>query len=62
MNRILPHLVLYRDRGEDSILVRLAEIVRDRKNGGAVEALLQRTNAQVKRLLDLATADRKSVV
>ncbi|WP_295752055.1 ATP-binding protein [uncultured Oscillibacter sp.] len=56
MNRILPHLVLYSDLGKDSILVRLAEIVRDRKNGGAVEALLQRTNAQVKRLLDLATA------
>ena len=56
MNRILTHLVLYSDLGEDSILVRLAEIVRDCKNGGAVEALLQRTNAQVKRLLDLATA------
>lgn len=55
MNRILPHLILYSDLGRDSILVRLAEIVRDCKNGGATEQLLQRTYAQVKRLLDLST-------
>jgi len=56
MNRILPHLILYSDLGEDSILVRLAEIVRDCKNGGAKDSLIQRTYAQVKRLLDLSTA------
>ena len=56
MNRILPHLILYSDLGEDSILVRLAEIARDCKNGGATGELLQRTYAQVKRLLDLSTA------
>ena len=55
MNRILPHLILYSGLGEDSILVRLAEIIRDCKNGGAKEPLLQRTYAQVKRLLDLST-------
>ena len=55
MDRILPHLVLYSALGEDSILVRLAEIVRDSKDGGAKEVLLQRTYAQVKRLLDLGT-------
>ena len=56
MNRLLPHLILYSDLGKDSILVRLAEIVRDCKNGGAKESLLQRTNAEVKRILDLSTA------
>lgn len=55
MNRILPHLILYSDLGEDSILVRLAEIVRDCKNGGATEELLRRAYAQVKRILDLST-------
>ena len=55
MNRLLPHLILYSDLGKDSILVRLAEIVRDCKNGGAKESLLQRTNAEVKRILDLST-------
>ena len=56
MNRILPHLILYSDLGRDSILVRLADIIRDCKNGGAKEPLLQRTNGEVKRLLDLSTA------
>ena len=56
MNRLLPHLILYSNLGEDSILVRLAEIIRDMKNGGATEGLLQRANRQVKRLLDLSTA------
>ena len=55
MNRILPHLILYSDLGADSILVRLAEIIRDCKDGGAKEPLLQRANAQVKRILDLST-------
>ena len=56
MNRILPHLVLYSDLGSDSILVRLADIIQECRNGGAKEALLQRTNAEVKRILDLSTA------
>lgn len=56
MNRILPHLILYSSLGEDSILVRLAEIVRDAESGGAKDQLIQRTYAQVKRLLDLSTA------
>ena len=56
MNRILPHLILYSALGRDSILVRLAEIIRDCKNGGAKELLLQRANAEVKRILDLSTA------
>ena len=56
MNRILPHLILYSDLGRDSILVRLAGLIRDCKKGGAKEPLLQRTNGEVKRLLDLSTA------
>ncbi len=55
MNHLLPRLLLYSDLGEGSILVRLAEIVRDVKNGGEREPLLRRTNAQIKRLLDLST-------
>ena len=56
MNRILPHLILYSDLGPDSILVRLAEIIRECKTGGAKEPLLLRANAEVKRILDLSTA------
>ena len=56
MNRILPHLILYSDLGPDSILVRLAEIIQECKEGGAKEPLLQRANAEVKRILDLSTA------
>ena len=56
MNRILPHLILYSDLGRDSILVRLAEIIRACREGGAKEPLLQRANAEVKRILDLSTA------
>lgn len=55
MNRILSRLILYSDLGEDSILVRLAEIVRDCEGGGDKEALLRRTCAQIKRILDLST-------
>ncbi len=56
MNRLLSHLILYSDLGQDSILVRLAEIIRDSRDGGAQEALMQRTYAQIKRILDLSTA------
>ena len=55
MNRILPHLILYSDLGEDSILVRLADIARDCKEGRPKESLLRRTNAEIKRILDLST-------
>ena len=55
MNRLLSHLILYSDLGEDSILIRLSNIVRDCKSGEAKGALLQRTNAEVKRILDLST-------
>lgn len=55
MNRLLPQLILYSDLGEDSILVRLAEIIRDYKAGASAEELTGRINKQVKRLLDLST-------
>lgn len=55
MNRLLPQLILYSDLGEDSILVRLAEIIRDYKAGDSAEELTGRINKQVKRLLDIST-------
>ena len=56
MYRELAHLLLYSDLGEDAILVRLAEIFRDWEAGGDRDALTGRIYAQIKRLLDLATA------
>ena len=57
MYRELSHLLLYSDLGEDEILVRLAEIFRDWENGTAdSSALVGRIYAQIKRILDLATA------
>ena len=56
MYRELAHLLLYSDLGEDSILVRLSEIFRDWERGGDRDDLVGRLYAQVKRLLDLATA------
>lgn len=56
MDRLTSNLLLYRDLGEDSILLRLAEVFRDYRTGSAThEALVSRIYAQVKRLLDLAT-------
>lgn len=56
MDRLTSNLLLYRDLGEDSILLRLAGIFRDYRMGnGEREALVSRIYAEVKRLLDLAT-------
>ncbi len=56
MYRALSHLLLYSDLGEDEILVRLAELFRDWERGEDRDVLVGRVYAQVKRLLDLATA------
>lgn len=56
MYRELAHLLLYSDLGEDAILVRLGEIFRDWEAGEDRDVLTGRVYAQVKRLLDLATA------
>lgn len=56
MDRLTANLLLYRDLGEDSILLRLAGIFRDYRLGSAGrEALVSRIYAEVKRLLDIAT-------
>ena len=56
MDRLTSNLLLYRDLGEDSILLRLAGIFHDYRMGnGEREALVSRIYAEVKRLLDLAT-------
>lgn len=57
MYRELSRLLLYSDLGEDSILVRLAAILRDWESGRCSrEDLAGRIHAQMKRLLDLSTA------
>ncbi len=54
MDRLTSNLLLYRDLGEDSILLRLAGIFRDYRMGnGEREALVSRIYAEVKRLLAL---------
>ncbi len=56
MYREISHLLLYSDLGEDSILLRLGEIIRDWQTGGFDrDALVRRCYAQVKRILDLST-------
>lgn len=56
MYREIAHLLLYSDLGEDSILVRLADILRDWEQGGCDrDALIRRIYAQIKRILDLST-------
>ena len=56
MYRDVAHLLLYSDLGEDSILLSLADIVRDwnEENCGK-DVLIRRTYAQIKRILDLST-------
>ncbi|MCI6568504.1 MAG: ATP-binding protein [Dysosmobacter sp.] len=56
MYRDIAHLLLYSDLGEDSILLGLADIVRDwdEENCGK-DVLIRRTYAQIKRILDLST-------
>ena len=57
MYRELSHLLLFSDLGEDEILVQLAQIFRDWKCGQCDrDDLIGRIYAQIKRLLDLATA------
>lgn len=56
MYRDIAHLLLYSDLGEGSILLSLADIVRDwdEENCGK-DVLIRRTYAQIKRILDLST-------
>ncbi len=56
MYRDIAHLLLYGDLGEDSILLSLADIIRDwdEENCGK-DVLIRRTYAQIKRILDLST-------
>lgn len=57
MYRDIAHLLLYSDLGEDEILVRMAEILRDWERGESDrDTLVGRIYAQIKRLLDLSTA------
>lgn len=56
MYREIAHLLLYSDLGKDSILVHLADIIRDWEQGGCdKDALIQRIYAEIKRILDLGT-------
>jgi len=57
MYREITRLLLYSDLGEDEILVRLGDIFRDWESSACPkDVLVGRIYAQVKRLLDLATA------
>ncbi len=57
MYKEIAGLVLYRDLGEDSILVKLSEIFHDRDNGICDKAsLVTRIYQQIKRILDVATS------
>lgn len=57
MYREIAHLLLYSDLGEDSILVRMAEILHDWEQGGCDrDELVRRVYAEIKRILDLSTA------
>lgn len=57
MYREISHLLLYSDLGEDSILLRLADILRDWERGGCDrDDLVRRIYAEIKRILDLSTA------
>lgn len=56
MYREIAHLLLYSDLGEDSILVRMAEILHDWERGGCDrDELVRRVYAEIKRILDLST-------
>lgn len=57
MYRELSHLLLFSDLDENEILVQLSRILRDWEGGGQDrDELVGRIYAQIKRLLDLATA------
>ena len=56
MDQLTARLLLYGDLGENAILVRLAEVFADWREGGCPKpVLIRRIYDQVKRLLDLAT-------
>lgn len=57
MYRDVARLLMYSDLGEDSILLRLSEILRDWERGGFDrDQLIQRIYREIKRLLELGTA------
>lgn len=56
MYREIAHLLLYSDLGEDSILVRMADILQDWEQGGCDrDTLVRRIYAEIKHILDLST-------
>lgn len=56
MYRQISNLILYSDLGEDSILLRLAEIFEDfEKRSDTTASLIRRIYREIKKLLDLAT-------
>ena len=56
MYKLTSRLLLYSNVGEDSILMRLADIFRDWETGTCARAeLIRRIYVQVKRILDIAT-------
>lgn len=56
MNRLFSNLLLYSDLGEDSILQRLAMVVRDwQEREQSHDSMRREVYTQVKKLLDLAT-------
>lgn len=56
MDRLSAGLLMYRDPGSESILSKISEIIRDHRNAAAdKETLLFRINAEINRLLKLAT-------
>ena len=57
MYRDVARLLMYSDLGEDSILLRLSEILQDWERGGFDrDQLIQRIYREIKRLLELGTA------
>ena len=55
MYRQISNLILYSDLGEDSILLRLAEIFEDfEKRSDTTASLIRRVYREIKKLLDLA--------
>ena len=56
MYRDVARLLMYSDLGEDSILLRLSEILRDWERGGFDrEELIRQIYREIKRLLELGT-------
>ena len=56
MYREIPKLMMFRDLGEDSIIIKLSEIIRDFDSGEYDKAdLSDRIYAQIHRLLEIAT-------